>query len=61
MQYITLWLHVSTASGQHQANKEHLLKVQKGSTQWDPISLPLTNVLYWPDDDRSQSKHVAIV
>ena len=38
MQYITLWLHVSTENGHHQANKEHSVKVQKGSTEWDPIS-----------------------
>ena len=38
MQYVTLWLHVSTVNGHHQANKEHFVKVQTGSTQWDPIS-----------------------
>ena len=33
--------------------------------KWDPTeyypSVPLTDVLYWPDDDCLQSKHVAIV
>ena len=38
MQLITPWLNVSTVNDHHQANKEHLLKVQKFSTQWDPIS-----------------------
>jgi len=32
---------------------------------WDPIEYTFLylkqNVLYWPDDDRLQSKHVAIV
>jgi len=41
MQYVTLWLHVSTVNGHHQANKEHFVKVQTGSTQWDPISFTL--------------------
>jgi len=27
----------STVNCHHQANKEYLLKIQKGSTQWDPI------------------------
>ena len=38
MQQVTLWLHVSTVSGHHQANKEHFVKEQIGITQWDPIS-----------------------
>jgi len=37
MQLVKLWLHVSIVNGHHQANKEHF-KVQKVSTQWDPIS-----------------------
>ena len=38
MQLVTMWLHVSTVNGHHQANKEHFVKVQIGITQWDPIS-----------------------
>jgi hypothetical protein len=37
----------------------------QASTKLDPIeyylSVHLTNVLYWPDDDRSRSKHAATV
>ena len=33
MQEVTLWLHVSTVNGHHQANKEQFVKVQKGVTQ----------------------------
>ena len=36
MRHVTLWLHVSTLNGHHQANKEHF-KVQKVIIQWDPI------------------------
>ena len=39
MQWVTLWLHVSTINGHHQANKEHLLKVQKGIKQMFIIGL----------------------
>jgi hypothetical protein len=40
MQWVTLWLHVLTTNGHHQANKEHFVKVQiqTGITQWDSIS-----------------------
>jgi hypothetical protein len=57
MQQVTLWLHVSTVNGHRQADKEHLVKVEKGRD----YLYRKENILYWPGDDRLLSKHVATI
>jgi len=51
-----MWLHVSTVNGHHQDNKEYSVE---GTEKYTNVLYLKQNVLYWPDDDRLRSKHVA--